>query len=211
MRNPLAMLRSARTRRPALADASPTGSQLRTTVAATRAAADARQALRADEQADESTEGIDLHAAMAQRLGLPATATEDEVVAEVAERLAARQRAAAASIRELPDGTSAIPTAELEDLRAAVIEGRRAVLASRDWAILSAITEGRLSPFQARSVAEMWALDPVGAREVLASRQPNTVPVAELGHATASETLTQVTDEDELIDQIIHQQQGETP
>jgi hypothetical protein len=64
-----------------------------------------------------------------------------------------------------------------EEARAAQLRGER------DQVIASAISEGKFSVAQRERWVRAWDANPEGIREVLASLQPNVVPVNDLGEA----------------------------
>ncbi|GAA2022470.1 head maturation protease, ClpP-related [Pseudokineococcus marinus] len=123
---------------------------------------------------------------MRQELGLGGDADEATIVAALTEALAERAEPSAPSpTASLPEGTSLIETATLDELRADARAGREArtqqITDRNDALVRAAVDDGRIPPVRADHWRAQLAADP-GAAEVLASLEPGTVPLAAKGH-----------------------------
>lgn len=126
---------------------------------------------------DTLTEGL------RQRLGLADSDVDDStILATLDDRLAA---AATTEAPAIPAGTALIDQGILDALRADAAAGReaKATLESdrRDAIVDKAIAEGRIAPASRASWRDMCDVDEEGTKKLLASLEPNTIPVAEIG------------------------------
>ena len=126
---------------------------------------------------DALTEGL------RQRLGLADSDVDDStILATLDDRLAATASAEAPTI---PAGTALIDETILAELRADAAAGReaKATLESdrRDAIVDKAIAEGRIAPASRSSWRDMCDVDEEGTKKLLASLEPNTIPVEEIG------------------------------
>lgn len=124
-------------------------------------------------------------ATLRQTLGLPGDADESAINTAVLERLAAPADPPPAA--ELPEGTVAIDSTQLEALQVAAARGEeaRARQEREDRAALvaAAVTDGRIPPARREHWEAQLAADS-GSAEVLAKLAPGLIPVgAEKGHA----------------------------
>lgn len=129
-----------------------------------------------------------LKAGLSARLGVTdAEITDESLLAAVDEALAEQSNDSAAPATQIPTGTQLIEDNILEQLRADASAGRQArdeqVSAHRDGIVNTALQEGRITAASAASFRALLDTDEAGTAAVLASMAPNTVPVAEIGHA----------------------------
>ena len=129
---------------------------------------------------------------MRQELGLGGDADEATIVAALSEALAERADDSAPSpTARVPEGTSLIDTAQLEQLRADASAGREAreqqIVDRNDGLVRAAVVDGRIAPARADHWRAALAADP-GAADVLASLAPGTVPLAPKGHGGGDDT-----------------------
>lgn len=121
------------------------------------------------------------------RLGVPADAelTEDGILAALDEALTERA-AEAAPTPVIPEGTALIDAAQLAELRDAAAAGVAArneqITARRAALVENAIAEGRIPPARRDHWLAQLAADEEGASAVLASLEPNTIPVSPVGY-----------------------------
>ncbi len=110
-------------------------------------------------------------------LGLPADASDEQVL----EAVAARQTAPAAA---LPEGVTTIDEATLDKLKDDAAAGRTALAKQqedeRKATVAKAVSEGRIPPSRAEAWEKQLAADP-GAAEVLGALAADTIPLTERG------------------------------
>lgn len=128
-------------------------------------------------------------ASVRDRLGVTdADASEETVIAALDEALAEQPDTPAAPAASIPAGTRLIEDGVYEQMRADAAAGREAreqqISDRRDGIIQNALNEGRISAASAESFRAMLDANEEHATAVLASMAKNTVPVAEIGHAT---------------------------
>ncbi len=128
----------------------------------------------------------DFKAGIRERLGMTdADATDEAVLAALDETLA--EQADTTPAAELPEGVVTIDATVLSDLQAKAAQGVQALAAQtsarRDGIIDAALKDGRITAASKDSFRALLDADEERASKVLAAMAPNTVPVAEIGHA----------------------------
>lgn len=138
-------------------------------------------------------------ATMRTKLGLAADASEDKIVASVAEVMDEFVKDESPVKAALPEGTVAVDKEMFAQLRADAAAGREAReeqrAAHREHLVQAAITDGRIAPASKAGWLKALATDPDGEAN-LAGLEKGLIPVAEVGHAGHDA----VTDEDNLTD-----------
>lgn len=133
-------------------------------------------------------------------LGLdPASATEDEINAALAARLAEAtedpatdpatepQTTEQATTPEVtvPEGMVLVDAATFEEVRAGAMAGRdvaaRLAAEERDRTLGAAVKAGKFPRARLTHYQQLWDLDPEGTREQIAKLAPGLVPVEEIG------------------------------
>jgi ATP-dependent protease ClpP protease subunit len=121
--------------------------------------------------------------AMRKTLGLAADASEDKIVATMAEVMTEFVKDDPPA---LPPGTVAVDAATLDELRAnalAGVEARAQQQAERRERLVdAAVSDGRIAPARRDHWLAMLAAD-TGSETVLAGLAPGLIPVAEIGSA----------------------------
>lgn len=124
-----------------------------------------------------------------QKLGVAEDADGSALIGALDEALAERAEPAAA----LPEGVSAIDTAQLEELRAAASLGREAharqARDDRQALVAAAVADGRIAPARRDAWLSQLEADP-GAAETLASLEKGLIPVGSpIGHAGEGDSV----------------------
>ena len=127
-----------------------------------------------------------LMAGLRDRLGMTdAETSEDAVLAALDEALA--EQAEPAPVAKLPEGVVAIEASQLDELKATAAEVRaireERAAERRESLVQAAIEDGRIAPARRDAWLKQLSADEEGAAEVLASLEPGTIPVAEVGHS----------------------------
>lgn len=127
-----------------------------------------------------------LMAGLRERLGMTdAETSEDAVLAALDEALA--EQAEPAPVAKLPEGVVAIEASQLDELKATAAEVRaireERAAERRESLVQAAIEDGRIAPARRDAWLKQLSADEEGAAEVLASLEPGTIPVAEVGHS----------------------------
>lgn len=127
-----------------------------------------------------------LMAGLRERLGMTdAETSEDAVLAALDEALA--EQAEPAPAAKLPEGVVAIEASQLDELKATAAEVRaireERAAERRESLVQAAIEDGRIAPARRDAWLKQLSADEEGAAEVLASLEPGTIPVAEVGHS----------------------------
>lgn len=166
------------------------------TAPAAEATTPAASAPSGDTKKEKSMQLTDAQCAqLAQKVGVPADADANTLLAAVDEALA-EQADDQGGTRGLAPGTRVIDEATYDDLlerAAAGDEARTAqALARRQTAVDTAINEGRIPPARRDHWLAQLEADEEGATTVLAQLAAGTIPLTEDGHA---DTLTE-SDED---------------
>ncbi|WP_193596080.1 head maturation protease, ClpP-related [Microbacterium sp. YJN-G] len=130
----------------------------------------------------------DFKAGIRERLGMTdADATDETVLAALDEALAEQADTEAAPVATIPEGTQVVENGVLDQLRADAAAGRQAreqqIRDRRDGIITAALKDGRITAASKDSFRALLDADEEGTSKVLAAMAPNTVPVAEIGHA----------------------------
>ena len=137
----------------------------------------------------------DLKAGLAKRLGVSETDASDEMLLAALDESLSEQadtpaEEAAPVVAALPEGTVAIDATVLEELRDNAKRGAEARAEQdkvrRDGIVAEALRTGRITAASKDDWRARLDKDEAGFAEVLASLPENTVPVVEIGHATAS-------------------------
>lgn len=128
----------------------------------------------------------DFKAGIRERLGMTdADATDEAVLAALDEALA--EQAEVTPVAAIPEGTQIVETGVLNQLRGDAAAGRAArdqqIKDRRDGIISDALKQGRITAASKDSFRALLDADEEGTAKVLAAMAPNTVPVAEIGHA----------------------------
>ena len=138
------------------------------------------------EKKEEPTMSDQFNQGVRDRLGLPADATEETMLASLDERLTVQPAAAA-----LPEGVVTIEETTLTELRSDAAAGREArteqLRAAREHAVDAAINDGRIAPARRDHWLSALTAD-AGALETLNGLQPGLVPLQEKGHSDSPET-----------------------
>jgi len=143
----------------------------------------------------EGTAMADLIKGLRERLGIPADSQldDDGILNAVDAALAARQEFTP------PEGTVLMDTAQLTDLQAAAEQGRQArqeqIRAERVSLVDAAIADGRIPLARKDHWLAQLEADDEGARTVLASLAPNTIPLTPVGYTGG---VDEASDEDRL-------------
>lgn len=127
-----------------------------------------------------------------ERLGLEADADEASILTAVDELVdkATAPAPEPAPVLEpvaarLPEGTTIIDQATLDDLRAkaalGVLAHERQATEDRDRALNDAIQAGKFPPARREAWSKLWDADPEGTRQTLASLAEGTVPLVDNG------------------------------
>lgn len=129
-----------------------------------------------------------------ERLGLEADADEASIltaVDDLMEKATAPPPAPEPVVQpepvaaKLPEGTTIIDKATLDDLRAkaalGVLAHERQATEDRDRALDDAIKAGKFPPARREAWAKLWDADPEGTRQTLASLAEGTVPLVDNG------------------------------
>lgn len=127
-----------------------------------------------------------LMAGLRERLGMTdAETSEGAVLAALDEALA--EQAEPAPVAKLPEGVVAIEASQLDELKATAAEVRaireERAAERRESLVQAAIEDGRIAPARREAWLKQLSADEEGAAEVLASLEPGTIPVAEVGHS----------------------------
>ena len=133
---------------------------------------------------DEAVAYSDLTAGLRQRLGVTdAAASDEQLLAAVDEALEER----VSTNTTVPEGVVMIDAGQLQELRQSAAEGAQARAEQnrqrREAIVHDAIRTGRISAAQQDTWRAALERDEEGASALLATLQPNTIPVAEIGHS----------------------------
>ena len=138
------------------------------------------------------TMGDILKSGLHNRLGIQTpidTMTDEQLLAAVDEALA--EQADEAPSASVPEGTVLVDQTQYEQMRADAAAGREAreqqIAANRDQMVDDAVKDGRIAPANRDAFRKMLDTDEARGAEVINQLQPNTVPVAEIGHAGGAE------------------------
>ncbi|MBN7792422.1 head maturation protease, ClpP-related [Microbacterium esteraromaticum] len=128
----------------------------------------------------------DFKAGLIERLGMTdADASDEAVLAALDETL--DEQADPNPAAQLPEGVVAIDATALAELRSQAAQGVQALAAQtkarRDGIIGDALASGRITPDSKDGFRALLDADEERTAKVLAAMVPNTVPVAEIGHA----------------------------
>lgn len=121
-------------------------------------------------------------ASLAGLLGLPATASQEEVAAAVDHLVERGQQPA-----EVPPGVVLVEKGVLEQLRDDAAEVEKARAARRDGIIATALREGRITKPSADELRLALDRDEPGTAALLATFPANAIPVVELGSSLGDE------------------------
>jgi hypothetical protein len=166
----------------------------------------------------EGDQSMAFHDDLRSQLGLAADASESDIAAAVtsvvkaakkasddaaaATAKAAADVAAAAARTKLPEGTVAIDSAQLEELKVSAAAGvaARAQQESerREGLVMAAVREGKIPPARKDAWIKQLEVD-AGAAEVLASLAPGLIPVSALGHSGHEPQNTNTTADDAVM------------
>lgn len=128
----------------------------------------------------------DFKAGLIERLGMTDANASDETVLAALDQ-ALNEQAAPTPVAELPEGVVTIDATVLAELQSQASQGVQALAAQtsarRDGIIDAALKEGRITAASKDSFRALLDADEDGTSKVLAAMAPNTVPVAEIGHA----------------------------
>lgn len=135
----------------------------------------------------------DLKAGVAKRLGVSETDVSDETLLaaldESLNEVADPADEAAPAVAALPEGTVAVDAAVFAEMQQNAQRGATAAAeldrTRRDGIIANALRTGRISTASKDDWRARLDKDEAGYAEVLASLPENTVPVTEIGHASA--------------------------
>ena len=146
---------------------------------------------------------ISLKSGLHTRLGIKTPIdelTDEQMLAAVDEVLS--EQADEAPSASVPDGTVLVDQTQYEQMRADAAAGREAreqqIAANRDQMVDDAVKDGRIAPANRDAFRKMLDTDEARGAEVINQLQPNTVPVAEIGHAGGTES----SDEDQLYNRL---------
>ena len=135
---------------------------------------------------------ISLKSGLHTRLGIKTPIdelTDEQMLAAVDEVLS--EQADEAPSASVPDGTVLVDQTQYEQMRADAAAGREAreqqIAANRDQMVGDAVKDGRIAPANRDAFRKMLDTDEARGAEVINQLQPNTVPVAEIGHAGGTE------------------------
>jgi len=140
-------------------------------------------------------------ASLRTKLGLPADADEDKIVATVAEVMEefVKEPDGEPAKAALPEGAVAVDKELFEQLRADAAAGREAReeqrQAQREQLVQAAVKDGRIAPASKEKWLNALKVDPDGEKN-LASLEKGLIPVNELGHGS----LDSANDQDNLSD-----------
>ena len=134
-----------------------------------------------------------LMAGLRERLGMTdAETSEDAVLAALDEALAEQADPTPALVAALPEGVVAVEKDQLDELKTAAAEVRairdEQTKARREALVSAAVKDGRIAPARAEHWVKQLNADEEGASAVLASLEPGTIPVAEVGHSDDVDT-----------------------
>ncbi|MEV8023669.1 head maturation protease, ClpP-related [Microbacterium sp. NPDC080220] len=132
----------------------------------------------------------DLKAGFAKRLGITeAEVTDEMLLAALDETLAEQPSNTTTPAATVPEGTVVVDKSVWEETQANARRGAEAAAeqdkARREGIVLNALQTGRITTASADDWRARLAKDEAGFSEVLASLPENTVPVDEIGHASA--------------------------
>ncbi len=154
--------------------------RVRAAAASARAAVPAPPSSSEPEATPTATKGVptvsEFNTEVRAKLGLPTDATDDEVLAKLAEP---------APAAKLPEGVVQVDQATFDTMRADATAGRaaheRQQADERKQLVTAAVLDGRIPPARADHWESLLKADPEGTGTVLAGLAAGTIPVDERG------------------------------